>query len=777
MIKADLHVHSKYSRKPSEWFLRKIGAAESYTEPETLYFKLKDRGMDLVTITDHNTIKGCLKLKEKYDTDTFISVESTAHFPEDDCKIHILFYDITESDFEEIQRLRYNIYELREFIYEKGIAHSVAHPIYSINEKLTIEHIEKLILMFDNFETINGCRGDIYNKTITDILLGITKKRFEQLLNKHNLNLSKYNWEKGFTGGSDDHSGLLMGKAYTCSDFANNRETFIQALKDRKTLGLGNSADFYTLAFNIYKISYDYSQKSSLIQMTGGLLDDIISSIATRKKDSILKKLKFRKLKRKSEINEIVVDLLDNLKRIPEDEMERKISYTYEKASELIDEYLKLLLKKFKKDSKISLDYIYKSIIGSLPGFFASVPFFSSLKQSYKDHKIALELRRKFLNGNGNMYKRVAWFTDTINDLNGVSVTLKNIGFKAIEYDMPLAIFGSLHEDEVKNLPKNFVNCKSIFDFTLPYYKKIKLHIPSFMDVMSKLYRFAPDEIIISTPGPMGIVGLILGKVMGIKTTGIYHTDFSSEIYEIKKDDSLSAMVDKYVNYFYNQFDEIKVPSKEYIDILNNRGLCIPRISIFKRGIDTNKYFPIYRLSEINSINLIYAGRISKDKNIDFLLKVFYGVRVRFKELKTRLFIVGDGPYLEKLSREHRDRDIIFTGRVKENEMTKYYSFGDIFLFPSTTDTFGMAVLEAQACGLPAVVSDVGGPKEIIIDGVTGFVAKSGNLDDWVTKLSELIEKRVSGEDIINNMRFEAVKNVKQRYDWKAVLEDLFLWR
>ncbi|MGC8769039.1 glycosyltransferase [Calditerrivibrio sp.] len=777
MIKADLHVHSKYSRKPSEWFLRKIGAAESYTEPETLYSKLKDKGMDLVTITDHNTIKGCLKLKEKSDLDTFISVESTAHFPEDDCKIHILIYDITESEFEEIQRLRYNIYELREFIYEKGIAHSVAHPIYSVNDKLTLDHIEKLILMFDNFETVNGCRGEIYNKTITDILLSITRKRFDDLLNKHNLKLTKYNWEKGFTGGSDDHAGLLMGKAYTCSDFANNRETFIQALKDRKTLGLGTSADFYTLAFNIYKISYDYSQKSNLIQMTGGLMGDIISSIATRKKDSFLKKLKLRKLKNKSEINKIVIDMLDNLKRMPEDEMERKINYTYEKASELIDEYLKLLLKKFKKDSKISFDYLYKSIMGSLPGLFVSVPFFSSLKQAYKDHKIALELRRKFINGNDNVYKRVAWFSDTINDLNGVSVTLKNIGFKAIEFDMPLAIFGSLHSDDVKDLPKNFVNCKSIFDFTLPYYKKIKLHIPSFMDIMSKLYKFSPDEIIVSTPGPVGVMGLIIGKLMGVKTTGVYHTDFSSEIYEIKKDDSLSAIVDKYVNYFYNQFDEIKVPSKGYIDILNNRGLYNPRISIFKRGIDTNKYFPIYRLSEINSINLMFAGRVSKDKNIDFLLKVFYEIRHRFRELKIKLFIVGDGPYLEKLTKEHRDKDIIFTGRVKESEMPKYYSLGDIFLFPSTTDTFGMAVLEAQACGLPAVVSDVGGPKEIIIDGVTGIVAKSGDLDEWVIKISELIEKRVSGEDIINNMKFEAVKNVKHRFEWKTVLEDLFLWR
>jgi len=71
--------------------------------------------MDLVTITDHNSIKGCLKLKEKYPNDTFISMESTAHFPEDDCKVHILIYNIDEKIFSEIQKIRYDIYQLRDF--------------------------------------------------------------------------------------------------------------------------------------------------------------------------------------------------------------------------------------------------------------------------------------------------------------------------------------------------------------------------------------------------------------------------------------------------------------------------------------------------------------------------------------------------------------------------------------------------------------------------------------------------------------------------------------
>ncbi|MBZ4644351.1 MAG: hypothetical protein PWQ25_2117 [Deferribacteres bacterium] len=777
MVKADLHVHSKYSKKPEEWFLRKIGASESYTEPEFLYKKLKERGMDFVTITDHNTIKGCLKLKEKFENDTFISVETTAYFTEDDCKIHILLYDITEDDFVNIQKIRYNIYELREYIFEKNIAHSVAHPLYAVNDKLTIDHVEKLILMFDNFETINGCRGEIFNNTITDILLKINKEKFDKLLNKHDLNISNYSWEKGFTGGSDDHSGLLMGKACTCSDFANDKESFINELKNRKTVGLGSSADFYTLAFNIYKISYDHSQKSRFIQLTGGVLEDVISNISEKKKDSFLKKLKLKNLKKKSAINMKIVELLENLKKIPETEIEYKINYTYQKASELIDEYLKLLLKKFtKKDTKITLDYVYKTFMGFLPGLFVSVPFFSSLKQSYKDHKIALQLKRDFLNENDKNYKRIAWFTDTISDLNGVSVTLKNIGFKALEYNFPIAIFGSVDEDALKNMPKNFVNCKSILDFKLPYYKTQKLYIPSFMDMMSKVYKFGPDEIIVSTPGPIGIVGLILGKIMGIKVTGVYHTDFKSEVYEIKKDDSLAELVDKYINYFYNNFDEIKVPSEEYIDILNSRGLNNPRMTIFKRGIDTNKFLP-GKLNKMDStINLLYTGRISKDKNIDFLMDIFHVIRERFKKLKIKLFIVGDGPYLNKLKKRCNDKDIIFTGRVREKDMPEYYLLGDIFVFPSNTDTFGMSVLEAQASGLPAVVSNIGGPKEIVVDGLTGYVAKANELDDWVNKISNLIEKISTDDDFIFNMSFEAKNNIKERFEWKVVFDELLSW-
>jgi glycosyltransferase involved in cell wall biosynthesis len=104
------------------------------------------------------------------------------------------------------------------------------------------------------------------------------------------------------------------------------------------------------------------------------------------------------------------------------------------------------------------------------------------------------------------------------------------------------------------------------------------------------------------------------------------------------------------------------------------------------------------------------------------------------------MVIVGDGPDLDELRDVMQPfSKVLFTGRVKREILPSIYSAADLFMFPSTTDTFGMVVLEAQACGLPAIVSDVGGPQEIIKNGRTGFVARHNSLDDWFVKTQEMI--------------------------------------
>jgi len=176
-LKADLHVHSKYSHRPSAWILRKIGGAESYTEPAAVYRYLKQIGMDRVTLTDHDTIEGCLEIAHL--EDVFISEEVTTYFPEDRCKLHVLAYDITEAQHKEICRIQDNVFDLVAYLNQEQILHAVAHPMYAVNDRLQVAHFEKMLLLFKYFE-LNGARDAMLNQIITRILAGLTKSRIEE---------------------------------------------------------------------------------------------------------------------------------------------------------------------------------------------------------------------------------------------------------------------------------------------------------------------------------------------------------------------------------------------------------------------------------------------------------------------------------------------------------------------------------------------------------------------------------------------------------------------
>ncbi len=110
-VRIDLHVHSRFSDRPYSWFLRSAQSAECYTTPAAVYATAKARGMNLVTLCDHDTIDGALELRALHD-DIFISEEVSARFPEDGCIVHTIALDISETQHSEIQRLRSNIYDL-----------------------------------------------------------------------------------------------------------------------------------------------------------------------------------------------------------------------------------------------------------------------------------------------------------------------------------------------------------------------------------------------------------------------------------------------------------------------------------------------------------------------------------------------------------------------------------------------------------------------------------------------------------------------------------------
>jgi glycosyltransferase involved in cell wall biosynthesis len=173
-------------------------------------------------------------------------------------------------------------------------------------------------------------------------------------------------------------------------------------------------------------------------------------------------------------------------------------------------------------------------------------------------------------------------------------------------------------------------------------------------------------------------------------------------------------------------------------------------------------------------LNLLYVGRVSQDKDLDFLLEVYQ--RLLQADRRINLLVVGDGPYLKELKLKTKGcRRVVFTGQIEYESLPAVYSGADLFVFPSTTDTFGMVVLEAQSCGLPAIVSDRGGPKEIIQDHRTGFIAEAECLSDWVKKIyfiKDMIERYPIR---YSRMKKEARQNVLRNYTWERVLKDLII--
>ncbi len=161
MAKIDLHLHTRYSKRSSEWLLRRLGVPASMSEPRELYKKLRQAGMDFVTFTDYDSIEGCLEVADL--DGVFLSEQVSAVFPEDGCHVTLLVWNINEEQHRMIQQLKENIYELQQYLAGEEIAHGVAAPAVGLIDQLQPGHLMKLALLFQHIE---GIREKGYEKSL-----------------------------------------------------------------------------------------------------------------------------------------------------------------------------------------------------------------------------------------------------------------------------------------------------------------------------------------------------------------------------------------------------------------------------------------------------------------------------------------------------------------------------------------------------------------------------------------------------------------------------------
>lgn len=741
-MKADLHVHSKYSDRPTEWFLRRIGAPECFTEPEDVYRICREKGMDYVTISDHNCIKGALEIAHL--PGTFISAELTTYFPEDGCKIHCLVQDITEHQFVEMQAIRQNIYDLRKYLAAESIQHVIAHPLFRVNDVLTVAHVEKLLLLFDRFEAINGSRHPRAGDLTVSLFSQLTQDRVWAMADRHGIQpYGDMPWVKHFTGGSDDHSGIYAASAYTVTPPSGSVQEFLEHLRAGRHEPRGTSGTSLRLAHSLYQIAYQYYRSRIMkpgagSSVLGELFKRLLSGYEEPEKSSgpvrawaerVVKRYHVRKL---SPGERLLVESFSKLRGKPSAEGSqtgRRVGGDVESfatASRISHELGYTFLKQFLghvEDGRVVDGF---QTLASLSTVMLGIaPYFTAFGVQHKDEKFLQEAATRLGGGlvSPERSNRRAWVTDTFSDVNGVSNTIRMLTGKARDRGWPMTVMTSMESPPDAGFES--VNFPPLGTFSLPEYDSQKLVFPPFMDVIEALERGNYREVIISTPGPMGLTALAAARLLGIKAVGIYHTDFPKYVKCLTQDESLEQMAWGYMQWFYGKMDRIHVPSEYYRKLLGENGFDKDKMKVLPRGVDLARFNPGKRDDDFwkqyglnGNFKLLYVGRVSKEKNVKTLIDAFQNARTTTPNLD--LIVVGDGPELASF-RKQKDSNICFTGFLQGEELATAYASADLFLFPSASDTFGNVVLEAHASGLPAIVSTQGGPAEIVARNGSGL--------------------------------------------------------
>ena len=269
------------------------------------------------------------------------------------------------------------------------------------------------------------------------------------------------------------------------------------------------------------------------------------------------------------------------------------------------------------------------------------------------------------------------------------------------------------YENVVENLQRSghqvsLITPLDFFTVPCPSYPSIKLAILPGGGVKTHIETFNPDAIHIATEGPIGIATRAWCLKNNVPFTTSFHTQFPEYI-------RMRVPVPVNVSYawfrnFHKHSKRILVPTQSQQRLLQARGFA--RVVVWSRGVDSRLFRPVKdKLLELRKPVFVYAGRVAVEKNIEAFLSL---------DLPGSKLVIGDGPDLKKLKRKYYDAH--FVGFKIGRELAEHIACGDVFVFPSRTDTFGIVMLEAMACGLPVAAFPVTGPVDVVQEGITGIL-------------------------------------------------------
>ena len=305
--------------------------------------------------------------------------------------------------------------------------------------------------------------------------------------------------------------------------------------------------------------------------------------------------------------------------------------------------------------------------------------------------------------------------------------------------------------------------------FSLPMYPELRIGMPSRATLAARWRNRRPDLLHVATEGPLGWSALRAAKHLGIPIVSGFHTRFDhyTGYYHLGL---IMPLVRSYLRRFHRATALTLAPTPQLCRALEEDGFG--RVAVVSRGVDTHLYSPARRTMELRrhwgmtaaQLAVVYVGRLATEKNLDEVLRSFRALQDVRPD--ARLILVGDGPLRGMLQRNNPD--VLFAGMRHGSELAEHYASADLFLFPSRSETFGNATLEAMASGLPVIAFDDAAAAVHIEHRVTGILIPIDEPSRFEHAAYEL-----ACDAVLRGALGSAARRYVESLSWDRVVSDL----
>ncbi len=306
----------------------------------------------------------------------------------------------------------------------------------------------------------------------------------------------------------------------------------------------------------------------------------------------------------------------------------------------------------------------------------------------------------------------------------------------------------------------------------LPLYPELKLALPR-PAVAEALERFNPDLVHVVNPAVLGLGGIWLAKTKGYPLVASYHTHLPKYL-EHYGMGMLEPLLWELLKAAHNQASLNLCTSTAMVGELSDKG--IQHTDLWQRGVDTELFRPELRSEAMRTKLLggrndtgkllLYIGRLSAEKQIERIKPVLEALP------DARLALVGDGPYRQQLEKIFAGTPAQFVGYLAGEELAAAYASGDAFVFPSSTETLGLVLLEAMAAGCPVVGANRGGIPDIVSDGINGCLYEPEGPDGGAASLTAAVQRLLGDTSERQALRHNA-RQEAERWGWASATEQL----